>query len=87
MLAHNNLLSFPYRHGFTVGALRRLLESLGFEIVSTYGDTLVPIADRWTRRWGAAEERMVKGVLRAVGRIGGAERAPWFELYARRGVG
>ena len=46
LLAHNNLLGFPYRHGFTVAALTRLLESLGFEIVSTYGDTLVPIADR-----------------------------------------
>ncbi len=86
MLAHNNLLSFPYRHGFTVGALSRLLETLGFEIVSTYGDTLVPIADRWTRRWGAAEERAVKGVLKTVGRIGGAARAPWFEMYARRKI-
>ena len=81
VLAHNNLLGFPYRHGFTVGALTRLLETFGFEIVSTYGDTLVPIADRWTRRWGAVEERAVKGVLKAVARIGGAERAPWFEIY------
>jgi SAM-dependent methyltransferase len=87
MLAHNNLLSFPYRHGFTVGALRRLLEKVGFEIDSTYGDTLVPIADEWTRRWGAVEERLVKGVLKAVATVGGAERAPWFEMYARKGKG
>jgi len=82
ILAHNNLLGFPYRHGFTMGALTRLLETLGFEIVSTYGDTLVPIADRWTRRWAAVEERAVKGVLKAVAKVGGAQRAPWFEMYA-----
>jgi SAM-dependent methyltransferase len=84
MLAHNNLLTFPYRHGFTVGALTRLLERTGFEIISTYGDTLVPIADRWTRRWGAAEERAVKAGLKVLARVGGAGAAPWFELYARR---
>ena len=84
MLAHNNLLGFPYRHGFTVGALERLLVATGFEVVSTYGDTLVPIADEWTRRWGAAEERLVKGVLKVVATVGGAERAPWFEMYAVR---
>ncbi len=85
MLAHNNLLGFPYRHGFTVGALTRLLERVGFDVVRTYGDTLVPIADQWTRRWGAAEERVVKGALKIVTRLGGAERAPWFEVYARKG--
>jgi SAM-dependent methyltransferase len=84
LLAHNNLLGFPYRHGFTVGALSRLLDRLGFDVVSTYGDTLVPIADEWTRRWGAMEERLVKGILKVVGRVGGAERAPWFEMYARK---
>jgi SAM-dependent methyltransferase len=83
MLAHNNLLSFPYRHGFTVGALTRLLETIGFSIVSTFGDTLVPIADRWTRRWAAAEERAVKAMLKMVAKAGGARRAPWFEVYAR----
>ena len=87
LLAHNNLLSFPYRHGFTVGALTRLLEATGFEVVRIHGDTLVPIADRWTRRWAAVEERAVKSGLRAVTRISGArgaERAPWFEVYARK---
>ncbi len=84
MLAHNNLLTFPYRHGFTVDALTRLLERVGFEIVATHGDTLVPIADQWTRRWGAVEERLVKSALRALTKVGGAARAPWFEMYARK---
>ena len=85
LLAHNNLLSFPYRNGFTVRALTRLLGRTGFEVVSVYGDTLVPIADQWTRRWAAAEERAVKAGLRAVIQARGAERAPWIEVYARKG--
>ena len=87
LLAHNNLLSFPYRHGFTIGALRRLLEGTGFEVVRIFGDTLVPIADRWTRRWAALEERSLKGAMRAVTRLTGrwgAHHAPWIEVYARR---
>ena len=87
LLAHNNLLTFPYRHGFTVGALTRLLEATGFEIITVHGDTLVPIADRWTRPWAALEERAVKSTLRAVTRVAGgwgAEHAPWFEVYARK---
>ncbi|HEU4565188.1 MAG TPA: methyltransferase domain-containing protein [Gemmatimonadaceae bacterium] len=80
LLAHNNLLTFPYRHGFTPSSLRRLLEAVELEVVSVHGDTLVPIADEWTRRWAALEERVVKRLLRGVG----AERAPWIEMYARR---
>jgi SAM-dependent methyltransferase len=82
LLAHNNLLGFPYRHGFTASSLSRLLRDCGFEVARTHGDALVPIADEWTRVWAAAEERLVKAVLRAVGRTGAAA-APWFEIYAR----
>jgi len=80
VLAHNNLLSFPYRQGFTRRSLTRLLREGGFEIVRTVGDTLVPIADEWTTRKGAMEERVVKRVERAVQR---GWRAPWVEVYAR----
>jgi SAM-dependent methyltransferase len=83
MLAHNNLLTFPYRYGFTTAALGRLLLECGFEITKVHGDTLVPIADRWTRRWAAIEEWLVKGALRALAR-GGRLEAPWIEVYARR---
>jgi hypothetical protein len=49
------------------------------------GDVLVPIADRWTRRWAALEERLVKRVIGAGARISRGDKplAPWFELYAR----
>jgi SAM-dependent methyltransferase len=83
LLAHNNLLTFPYRFGFTIAALARLLGDCGFEVTRVHGDTLVPIADRWTRRWAAIEERLVKGTLRALSR-GGRLEAPWIEVYARR---
>lgn len=86
-LAHNNLLGFPYRTGYTAGSLVGLMLSEGLEPAVLLGDTLVPIADRWTRRWARWEERGVKRLLRIV--RGGAA-APWLELYARRpadGVG
>ena len=89
LLAHNNLLTFPYRYGFTPRSVTRLLDDIGFDVQRIVGDVLVPIADRWTRRWAAAEERIVKTLLtpiaRADGRVG---LAPWIEVYARaRGSG
>lgn len=85
VLAENNLLSFPYRYGFTPGSLQRLLESCGFEVVDTVGDVLVPIADEWTRPWAALSERVVKTLGRAVAQVGSGDRplAPWFEMYAQ----
>lgn len=82
LLAQNNLLGFPYRHGFTPRALMRLLEAEGFAVLRVVGDALVPLADEWTRAWARWEEAAVKAVLRGVGRLDPA-RAPWFELYAR----
>jgi SAM-dependent methyltransferase len=82
LLAHNNLLAFPYRHGFTVKSLTLLLEDIGFEIVRTCGDALVPIADEWTHGWAAAEERMVKAATKALAALD-TDGAPWFEMYAR----
>ncbi|MFL5576413.1 MAG: class I SAM-dependent methyltransferase [Gemmatimonadaceae bacterium] len=82
LLAHNNLLSFPYRHGFTVRSLSRLLSDTGFTVTRTVGDALVPIADEWTVRWAAWEERALKRAIRVIARAG-AEAAPWIEVYAR----
>ena len=82
LLAHNNLLAFPYRHGFTVRSLTLLLEDTRFEVVRTHGDSLVPIADEWTRGWAAAEEHMVKTATKAMATLD-TDGAPWFEIYAR----
>jgi len=83
-LAQNNLLTFPYRYGFTPRSLSRLVSDGGFTVRRIRGDVLVPIGDEWTRRWARFEERLIKGVMRVVARrtVG---RAPWFELYASRG--
>jgi SAM-dependent methyltransferase len=80
-LAHNNLLAFPYRWGFTPRSLGALLEGIGFSGLTTVGDVLVPTADEWTRGWARIEERVVKRALRGLGRLD-ANRAPWFETYA-----
>jgi hypothetical protein len=84
-LAQNNLLGFPYRYGFTPTALTRLVERNGMRVEQVVGDVLVPIADRWTKRWAALEERIVKRVIGAGARISRGDKplAPWFELYAR----
>ena len=76
LLAHNNLLTFPYRFGFTPGSLRRLLEAHGFALQRIVRDVLVPTADEWTRVWARVEERVLKPLMRQL--------APWFEVYARR---
>lgn len=80
VLAHNNLLSFPYRQGFTSRSLERLLHWGGFEVVHVFGDTLVPVADQWTTAFGAAEERVVKRLERLLQH---GWHAPWVEVYAR----
>jgi SAM-dependent methyltransferase len=84
-LAQNNLLGFPYRYGFTPTALTRLVERNGMRVEQVVGDVLVPIADRWTKRWAALEERLVKRIIGAGARISRGDKplAPWFELYAR----
>ncbi|HKH94239.1 MAG TPA: class I SAM-dependent methyltransferase [Gemmatimonadaceae bacterium] len=84
-LVQNNLLGFPYRFGFTPTAVTRLVERNGMRVEHVFGDVLVPIADRWTKRWAALEERLVKRVIGAGARISSGDRplAPWFELYAR----
>lgn len=83
ILAHNNLLAFPYRTGFTPASLVQLLEQTGFEVTTIRGEVLVPVGDEWTRPWARVEERVVKWMI---GRLVVRQpaRAPWFEVYARR---
>ena len=82
-LAHNNLLTFPYRYGFTIRSLTRLLERVGFEVRHVEGDVLVPIADEWTRGWASVEERLVKLAL-GIAAHRNPRWAPWIEVYAVR---
>jgi SAM-dependent methyltransferase len=82
ILAQNNLLTFPYRWGFTVASLGRLLRECGLSVERVCGDVLVPTGDEWTRVWARLEERVAKAAIRlAVARK--PERAPWIEVYGR----
>ena len=72
-LAQNNLLTFPYRFGFSPRSLSKLLRQEGFTITRVFGDTLVPTADEYTRRAAVLEERMLKPLTRPW--------KPWFEVY------
>ena len=85
MLAHNNLLTFPYRYGFTLRSLRRLLREAGLSVIHVHGDTLVPVADEHTHAWARIEERAVKGTMRMLRtlRLTPATASPWLEVYAR----
>jgi hypothetical protein len=85
VLAHDNLLAFPYRHGFTISSLTRLLTDAGFGDVRFHGDALVPIGDQWTRSWARVEEQVVKTLLRGAVRSSRLRRrySPWLEAYAR----
>ena len=89
ILAQNNLLTFPYRWGFTPESLTRLLSETGFSVQRVRGDVLVPIADRWTRPWARVEEIIIKRGM-AFAASFTETRAPWFEVYAslraKRGV-
>lgn len=88
LLAHNNLLTFPYRFGFSPRSIARLLGDRGLRVQRIVGDVLVPIADRWTRRWAAAEERIIKTLLKPIARADGkVGLAPWIEVYARPNEG
>lgn len=80
-LAYNNLLGFPYRTGFTPASLQDVLRKEGFDIVTVRGDTLVPLADEWTKGAAVWEERTVKGALLM---LTGRRMAPWFEVYGRK---
>ena len=75
-LASNNLLTFPYRFGFSPSSLARLLVDVGFRVERVVADVLVPTADEWTKRWAIVEERILKRMTR--------RWSPWFEVYATR---
>ncbi len=81
LLAWNNLVSFPYRHGFTARSLGRLLREYGYRVIEQQADTLVSISGPYTRSWARWEERILKAGMR---RLLPFRLAPWLEVYARR---
>ncbi|HYB99279.1 MAG TPA: class I SAM-dependent methyltransferase [Candidatus Limnocylindrales bacterium] len=89
-LAWNNLLSFPYLHGYSLATLDRLMGQYELERVGFTADVLTRLADDQTRPWAACEERVLKGAWRAAARAAAAiaperaaDRTPWFDAYYR----
>jgi SAM-dependent methyltransferase len=89
LMAWNNLLAFPYLHGYSVRALGRLLAGHGFEQIAVCPDTLVRLSDGQTAAWAAWEERALKSVCRLAAGIEALlpdstmATAPWFDAYYR----
>jgi hypothetical protein len=82
-MAWNNLLSFPYLYGYSLGTLDRLTAAYGFRRVHADGDVLTRLADAQSMRWAVWEERALKAACKiAYGtRRNGATAAPWIDAY------
>jgi SAM-dependent methyltransferase len=89
-LAWNNLLSFPYLHGYGLASLDALVPSHGFRRVLRRGDVLGILAGRATRGFARNEERGVKSIQLAWIRLQARDPAsplsvaPWLDVYYRR---
>jgi 2-polyprenyl-3-methyl-5-hydroxy-6-metoxy-1,4-benzoquinol methylase len=79
MSAYNNMLGFPYRHGFTTTALHELVRAVGMRVMHLRGDTLAPLSAQWTQSWASVEQRAVRSITRL---MLPRARMPWLEVYA-----
>jgi SAM-dependent methyltransferase len=89
-LAWNNLLSFPYLHGYGLVSLERLIPCYGFHRVLAQGDVLGTLAGPATRSFARSEEAAVKQLQRAWIALQARDpasplpAAPWLDVYYRR---
>lgn len=87
ILAWNNLLGFPYLHGYSVPTLDSLLAGYDFKRLAFQADVLTRLADARTKAWAAWEESALKTLCRAANALDitdkprGAGIAPWFDAY------
>lgn len=81
-MAWNNLLGFPYLHGYSIATLDQLLSSFGLQRIAFHPSVLPRLADTRTRPWAVFEEQVVKSVWRTLTRCDG-RAAPWFDAYYR----
>jgi SAM-dependent methyltransferase len=86
-LAWNNLLAFPYLHGYSITTLDQLLGRHGLARLMTCRDTLVTLSDSNTKVWARAEEKFIKWTCRCVAGIesvlkrDAADFTPWLDVY------
>ena len=81
-LAWNNLLGFPYLHGYGLRSLDALAGDFGMIRESVAGDTLGPVADESYAHWARIEERVVKAVQRSKW-ARDLNLAPWLDVQLR----
>jgi SAM-dependent methyltransferase len=86
-LAWNNLLAFPYLHGYSVATLDQLLGRHGFRRVAFTRDTLMNLSDRDTKAWAMVEEKVIKWSCRCAGAVesvwnkDSTRFTPWLDVY------
>ena len=87
-MAWNNLLSFPYLHGYSLATLDRLLSQHGFGRIDAEDDVLTRLADERTKTWAKWEEQGIKTVWKGVARLAGSlshqGSGPWLDAYYLR---
>lgn len=89
-LAWNNLLGFPYLHGYGLDSLDRSTAPFGFERIAAQGDVLGLLAGRATADWARREERAAKQLGRVWIRLDARRprsrlaAAPWLDVCYRR---
>jgi SAM-dependent methyltransferase len=82
-LGWNNLLGFPYLHGYGVRSLECLLPPENWCREAVLGDVLGDLADASYARWARIEERALKRHLKR--RVRRDPRgAPWLDVFYRR---
>ncbi|HEV8713937.1 MAG TPA: methyltransferase domain-containing protein [Candidatus Binatia bacterium] len=91
-LAWNNLLAFPYLHGYSLRTLDWLLPHYGFTRIAVRPDTLPRLAGAQTKRWAAQEERTLKFLCSLTTRLAAlhptnpGQIAPWFDVCYRQSL-
>jgi SAM-dependent methyltransferase len=87
-LAYNNLLGFPYLHGYTENSLHRSVTGRGFEYVRGFNSELItmPFADLSTRIHDeqTAISEAVAAWSSPASQSNGTLSGPWIELVYRR---
>jgi len=79
-MAWNNLLTFPYLHGYSIETLSHLTGEFGWRPLAVDADTLTRLSDDHTAPWAAREEWLVKAAWRIVARAN-PNVAPWIDAY------
>jgi hypothetical protein len=86
-LAWNNLLAFPYLHGYSISTLDQLLGRHGFRRLAFTRDTLMNLSDRDTKAWAMVEEKVIKWSCRCAGAVeslwstDSTRFTPWLDVY------